>query len=67
MGKEKREYRDKLTEDNVLDKSLPCPPEVRQEIEIEKEIEIELEKEGDIEIEKDNVLPHPVFTENIKM
>ena len=60
-AKKKREYRDKLKEDNVLDKSLPCPPEVRQEIEIEKEIEIELEKEGDIEIEKDNVLPHPRF------
>jgi hypothetical protein len=47
---------------------LPCPPEVRQEI--EKEIEIELEKEGDIEIEKDNVLPHPnLFGEyqNVKL
>ena len=61
-AKKKREYRDKLTEDNVLDKSLPCPPEVRQEI--------ELEKEGDIEIEKDNVLPHPRFYgkyQNVKL
>lgn len=65
-AKKKREYRDKLKEDNVLDKSLPCPPEVRQE----KEIEIELEKEGDIEIEKDNVLPHPRFYgkyQNVKL
>lgn len=49
---------------------MPCPPEVRQEIEIEKEIEIELEKEGDIEIEKDNVLPHPRFYgkyQNVKL
>jgi len=69
-AKKKREYRDKLKEDNVLYKSLPCPPEVRQEIEIEKEIEIELEKEGDIEIEKDNVLPHPRFYgkyQNVKL
>ena len=67
-AKKKREYRDKLKEDNVLDKSFPCPPEVRQEI--EKEIEIELEKEGDIEIEKDNVLPHPRFYgkyQNVKL
>ncbi len=45
---------------------MPCPPEVRQE----KEIEIELEKEGDIEIEKDNVLPQPnLFGEyqNVKL
>ena len=66
-AKKKREYRDKLKEDNVLGKSLPCPPEVRQEIEKEIEIELELEKEGDIEIEKDNVLPIPIFLENIKM
>lgn len=61
-AKKKREYRDKLKEDNVLDKSLPCPPEVRQEIEIEKE--------GDIEIEKDNFLPHPRFYgkyQNVKL
>jgi predicted phage replisome organizer len=58
-AEKKRLYRKK--EDNVLDMSSPCPPDVRQEIDKDKEIDIDKEQQHKIPEED-----HSVNTQNEK-
>lgn len=60
-AKKKREYRDKLKEDNVLEQSPLCLPEVRQERELEIDKEIDIDKEKDVEGKREieNARTHP--------
>ena len=44
----KRKYRELKREDNVLKLSSLCPPNVQQEIELDKDIEIDIDKELDL-------------------
>lgn len=50
-ARKKRDYRNQIKDGNVLKLSDSCPPNVRQEIDIEKDKEID--KEIDIEIDKE--------------